>query len=694
VVVLSLAGAAIAVRALRPQGVRRESGLSVVLITIDTLRADALGCYGNPRGTTPWMDRLAAQGVRFENAHAQNVVTLPSHANILSGRYPFDHGVRDNAGFRFPKRMDTLATILKGRGYRTGAFVSAFPLDSRFGLARGFDVYDDHFGDTDTHTAFFFQERPGAATVAAARRWLDSQGGEPTLCWVHIFEPHFPYDPPEPFASRFGDAPYLGEVATADAALEPLVSPLLEAGPKGRTLVVLTADHGESLGEHGEKTHGLFAYESTLHVPLIVYQPRLLRPRSVAARVRHIDVLPTILDALSLPRPEGVSGQSLLPVATGGSPPPDSMYFEALSTSLNRGWAPIRGVIRDGIKYIELPLPELYDLRADPKEEHNLVATSAARMEQARSLLAGFSARDRGARGTREGEEIRERLRSLGYASAGSGQVKQHYTPADDPKRLIFLDAQIQGVIAHYERGDLDGAIAQCEDLARQRPMPLTLLHLAFLYREKGDYPSSIASAQKALRLSPEKTEPVALIGTYLNESGRFAEAVSFLAPYVGESEPDVDVLNAFGAALAQTGRPREALDTFERIRQIDPENAMAALNTGIVHLMGRDYARARRAMESALALDPNLSAAYNHLGVIAAETQHPDEAIERWKKAVALNPKNWDTLFNLGTVLRKQGRLEEARIYFGRFAEAPPALYEKDIVRVRKWLQANSSIP
>ncbi|MFI5184997.1 MAG: sulfatase, partial [Vicinamibacteria bacterium] len=247
--------------------IRRDPGLSVLLVTIDTLRADALGCYGRKGAETPWIDRLAEGGVRFEEAHAHNVVTLPSHANLLSGRYPLEHGVRDNTGFRFPATQPTLATLLKAGGWQTGAFVSAFPLDSRFGLDRGFDVYDDRLGGTETTTAFLVPERKGTKTVAAARGWLEKVRGQRFFAFVHLYEPHFPYVPPEPFASRFRSEPYHGEVAAADAALEPLLEPILAAGPAARTLVVLTSDHGESLGEHGEDTHGVFAYEATLRVP-------------------------------------------------------------------------------------------------------------------------------------------------------------------------------------------------------------------------------------------------------------------------------------------------------------------------------------------------------------------------------------------------------------------------------------------
>src|SRR5438034_6108146 len=241
-----------------------------------------------------------------------------------------------------------MATLLKNRRYRTAAFVSAFPLDNRFGLARGFDVYDDRYGKGVERRAFREPERAGSATVAAAVAWINEQRS-PWFAWVHLYEPHFPYAPPEPFATRYRATPYLGEVAAVDAALAPLLGPVLEQGAAGRTLVVLTGDHGESLGEHGEMTHGLFAYEGTLHVPLIVYQPRLFskyRRSTIDEPVRHVDILPTILDALGAGPPSSADGHSLLAIAAGERPVAAPAYFEALSASINRGWAPLYGVSR------------------------------------------------------------------------------------------------------------------------------------------------------------------------------------------------------------------------------------------------------------------------------------------------------------------------------------------------------------
>jgi arylsulfatase A-like enzyme/tetratricopeptide (TPR) repeat protein len=676
------------------RGTRREAGLDVVLVTIDTFRRDALGASGGAASATPFIDRLAREGVVFERAYAHNVVTLPSHANILTGRYPLVHGVRDNAGFRFPKGMDTLATLLKARGYRTGAFISAFPLASRFGLDTGFDVYDDRFLGGDDGLRLRQEERPGPRTAEAAREWLVRAAGKPSFLWVHLYEPHFPYRPPEPFASRFAGDPYAGEVAAADAALEPLLAGLVERAKDGRTLVVLTGDHGESRGEHGERTHGIFAYDATLGIPLVLFCPRLLGPARVTETVRHVDIVPTVLDALGLPAPNDLSGRSLLPAAAGQTRPPAPSYFEALSGTMNRRWAPLHGVVRDRLKYIDLPLPEMYDLALDPKEERNLAASRPREMDEMRGLLARLRAEDRGVERRAEDRETRERLRALGYlASAPLPPSERRYGPDDDPKRLIALDAEMQTVDGRFESGDLSGALALCQDIVRRRAgMPLVLVQLSRLQREAGDIRAAVRSAEEALALGPDDPQTAATLASHLNDAGRFKEAADLLEPYARRADPSLDVLMTRGAALASRGRSAEALAAFERVREIAPRNAMALVNIGTVHLGARDYTRAREAFEAALAQSPGLPRAHNALGVLAAETGRPAEAIARWQETVGLDPRDYDALFNLGLMLRKEGRTAEARRVLDRFArEAPPALYAADIRRARGWLAAGS---
>jgi len=670
----------------RSRSPQREANLDVLLVTIDTLRADALGAYGKAGAATPWIDRLAKGGLRFDDAHAHNVTTLASHANILSGRHPTEHGVRDNAGFRFPARSETLATLLKTRGYRTGAFVSAFPLDSRFGLARGFDVYDDRFVDAQARPAFLEQERSGVATVALARQWIDAAGDAPWFAWVHLYEPHAPYAPPGPLAERFRDRPYDGEVAAADEALGPLVEPLLQAGRKGRTLVVLTADHGESLGEHGEATHGIFAYEATLRVPLVLYQPRILRPRVVSAAARHVDLLPTILDALAVPVPEGLPGRSLLEAAAGEPVASVTTYFEALSGQLNRGWAPLQGVIQERVKYVGLPIPEIYELESDPSEAKNLAASRPEALEALRARLAPFRRADAGGRPRREEEATLERLRSLGYLGQGDAPAKVLYTEADDPKTLVPLDAALQDVVALFSSGRREAALARCRALVRQRPeMPLSLLYLGQLERENGNLTGGITALRRALARNPQDSVIATLLAAYLTQAGRAGEALALLEPWATRAEPDLDVLITRALAAARLGRPDEARKALERARELDPSSARVLMGLGSVRLTAGRRDEARQAFEQALAQNPDAAQAESALAMMAGEDGRVDEARGRFARAIAADASENAKLLALASLLAGRGRMAEARVYLELFAQqAPPTLFARELDQVR----------
>jgi choline-sulfatase len=656
------------------RAVRREAGLSVLLVTIDTLRADALGAYGNRDALTPWTDRLAASGVRFDAAHAHNVTTLPSHANILSGRYPFDHGVRDNSGFRLPQGIETLATLLAARGYRTGAFVSGFPVASRFGLRRGFEVYDDAFVGALARPAFRLEERRGADTVALARRWLEAERGRPFFCWVHLYEPHYPYEPPEPYATRFRGDPYHGEVAAADAALGPLLEPILAAGRTGRTLVVLTADHGESLGEHGEATHGILAYEATLRVPLVLYLPRLCPPRVVPDLVRHVDLLPTILDALALPVPEGLPGTSLLPLAAGASSGPVTSYFEALAGQLDRGWAPLYGVLHDRAKYVDLPIPELYDLDRDPAEARNVAATQPGELETLRSRLAPLRAADRGIAPQRESADVLDRLRSLGYVSAGPSPAKERYTEDDDPKRLIELDGLLREVRGLYLEGNVKAALERCRELVRRRPqMAVSLLYLAHIEREAGNLPAGVSALEQALAVNPGDTTTLSLLGAYLTQAGRAAEAVALLSGPAQRPEPDPEVLRSLALAQGRLGRGKEAVATLARAREVDPQNVQLLVDLGTVHLMAGEAGLAREAFEAALLQNPGVARAHSSLGFMDAQAGRAEPALAHLKKALAFDPRECQTLLALTSLTFRREGAAGARPYLELFVESAP---------------------
>jgi arylsulfatase A-like enzyme/Flp pilus assembly protein TadD len=690
-------GGARAARA--PGGETAGAGLArdVVLITIDTWRADAAGFAGNARASTPVLDRLAARGRVFTGAHAHNVVTLPSHTNILTGLYPFQHGVRDNSGFRLPAAVPTLATVLREAGFATGAFVGAYPLDSTFGLDRGFEVYDDHYPKGSDPEAFAFAERKGDKVVGPALAWWKKESGRRRFLWVHLFDPHAPYDPPAPFASRFAGNPYLGEVAAADAFLGPLLEPFL-AGAEPPAVIAVTGDHGEALGEHGELTHGLFAYEATLKVPLVLWGVGVT-PGREDRPVRHVDIFPTLLAAAGVTPPApraGLArpGRSLLAAAGGadggggggpGGEAGEISYFEALSANLNRGWAPLRGVLRAGEKLIALPLPELYDLPRDPREAHN---QAAARRGLARELGARLPAESEwppagtsAAAGGAPGAEERARLQSLGYAT-GSAPARRRYGPEDDPKRLVALDQKIHRVIDSYSRGRTPEAVELARRVVAARPgMPLGYSLLAQALLQSGQQAAreeALAVMRRARERGLASPPLLCQLGLTLAQEGRTAEALAVLRPLADRDEPGA--LDALGLALSDAGRQEEAIAALERqLRQV-PDDATAVQELGLIELRRGRWREARERSARAVELNPRLPLGWNDLGVALYQLGQPEAALDAWQRAVDLDPRLLDALWNLGTKGAEHGRAEAARRALARFlAQAPAERYGAD---------------
>jgi arylsulfatase A-like enzyme/tetratricopeptide (TPR) repeat protein len=662
-----------------------REGADVVLVTIDTLRADAPGFAGNARVATPTLDRLAAAGRAFDDAHAHNVVTLPSHANILTGLYPYQHGVRDNSGFALRPEVPTLASLLRKAGYATGAFVAAYPLDAKFGLNQGFDVYDDTFPRGSNPDRFVVAERRGDQVVAAARDWWDGQRGRRRFLWVHLYDPHAAYDPPEPFASRYRDNLYLGEVAATDSFLSPLLLPFLE-GKEPPALVVVTADHGESLGEHGELTHGLFAYEATLKVPLVVWGAGV-GPGRDGRHARHVDIVPTVLSYLRLGAPAGLPGASLLAAA----PPPEraASYFESLSTNLNRGWAPLRGLLREGRKLIDLPLPELYDLPADPREEKNLFAVERRAARALRDALPRESVWPPPKGAVSPEEEAR--LRSLGY-SAGSGPAKPAYTAADDPKTLVGVDRKLHWVVDAYSRGRYEEAAGLARQLTAERPdLPEAYENLALALRQLERPGEAIEALRSALERGVDRPSIRRQLGQALAETGQAREAVDVLEPLAAASAGagvDAATLNALGIALSEAGRHGDAVAVLQRAAGLAPNDPKSFENLGIVALRMDQPEQARTQLQHALALNASLPIAWNTLGVALYRLEGPAAALDAWERSVAIDPRQYDALFNIGLVAAQARRPAQARQALTRFvATAPPARFGPDLRKARQLL-------
>ena len=612
---------------------------NILLVTVDTLRADALGSYG--AGTpTPNLDGLAARGARFEFAHAHAVVTLVSHASMLTGKYPYEHGIRDNTGYRLNANEMTAATALKRSGFSTAAFVGGFPLDRRFGLAGGFDVYDDRMTRTGTGGEATERERPADAVVKAALAWIDTQPGK-WFAWVHVYDPHEPYEPPGDYASRFSTDPYAGEVAWTDAALGPLFARL--RGLSRPTLVVVTADHGEGLGEHGERTHSLFAYESTLRVPLIVSEIDPARQAdkvagvSIASPVRHVDLLPTLLAAAGAPA-VSASGASLVEVINAGRGEDRPSYFEAMTAAVTRGWAPLRGVVVGRDKYIDLPIVELYDLAADPKEATNIVQARSDRARVMAETLKQFNVAPP-VRARQETADTIERLRSLGYIGGGTAAVREKYTEADDPKRLVEIEQLLTRGNDAVRAGRNDEAVDIYRTIiAKRADTEDAYRKLALVYWRTNRPRLAIDTLEAALRNGVTQPEVRIRLAQYLAESGDPAKAIALLEKDGGQ---DPDALLALGNAFTVAGRNADAVRTYLRLLQIDPDNALAYENMGVAQLQARDLRSAEASLRRALQIDPDLPAANTALGVVFASTGRKAEAIEAWKRAVALGDPN-----------------------------------------------------
>ena len=677
-----------AVLAAVPGGVPAAAGrtpkLNVLLVTIDTLRADRVGACGSERRLTPNLDGLAARSAVFTRAFAHATVTLPSHANILLGTTPSFHGVHDNLNFVVRPELTTLAEHLGGHGYATGAFVGGFPLVSYFGLDQGFSVYDDAFGRPEPGargTGAGSGERPAGEVWASAREWLKGRTA-PWFLWVHFYDPHDPYDPPEPFRTRFNSNLYDGEVAYADAVLGDALKDLKELGLEGTTLVVCVSDHGESLGEHGEATHGYLAYNATLWVPLVVHVPGIA-PRVVARNVSHIDIFPTVCDALGIDRPKALQGASLLPLMRGRRTAERPVYFESLSAYYNMGWAPLRGLVDGTDKFIDSPRPELYDLDRDFGERNDLAGESdvASRRKRLESVVRGQTSAEGAGAERASDRETRERLRSLGYVAGLPGPKRTEFGPEDSVAALLPYHNRAAEALGLYQAGRVAEGIGALRDiLAARKNVSEAYLNLAHIYREEKRPADAVAVLREGLEAMPENYAVHFQHLSYLYEFGRYDEVLkAFAAGGFPQVEFDPVVWNCVGLAHWKTGDVPQALASLEMSLAIEDDFAVTHQNMGTVHFAVFQQTRRPESLDLALAgfrkaaeLDPAYGLAFHSLGVAYAEAGDLDRAIESLERALSLDPQLDEAHFFLGTVHLRLGRRAPAYEHLTRYKASP----------------------
>lgn len=691
-------------------GIRiREPKYNLLLITIDTLRADHLGCYGYHHVNTPAIDGLATEGVLFTKAFTPVPITLPSHVTIMTGLYPVQHGIQNNGNFILGPDALTLAEIMKAEGYRTGACIGAFVLDSLFGLDQGFDFYDDSLPKEETAATLLENERRGEAVTQAALNWLEKNKDAPFLLWLHYFDPHAIYLPPSPFKEEYKGNLYDGEIAYTDRCIGDLFKGIKKMGFMDRTIIILTSDHGEGLGEHGEPTHAIFIYDSTLRVPLIIRDPRGTLPSGkINAMVSTLDILPTILDLLDLSQKEitnvKLKGKSLIPLVTKKvNSLHNEILCESLYPELNFGWSRVEGIRTSDWKYVSAPRSELYHLAEDPKETKNLFSqTNKIWQEKLTSLKAALGP-EKESRVSLD-DQVRQRLESLGYVWTAKAEESGE---RPDPKDMIHIMEGIDRGVSYIYLGFYAQARKEFQNILKVNPENASALfylasieewtgnleeaerifkrllaispnyldvhnHLGVIYHKKGKLDMAMKEFELALKQA-EYSEVYYNLSVVYRLKGHHDKAVKAAQMAVDMDPKYADAINQLGQLAFDQCALEKALEYFQHTLRIEPKHLEANNNLGVLfHRLGRED-EAMNAFEQVLSIDPNSAEAYNNLGSIYLTKGLYDQAKEAFKQAIRLKPDYLEGIINLGTAHFHKGDYTDARAYYLKAIELEP---------------------
>jgi len=645
---------------------------NVILITIDTLRADHVGCYGAQTVKTPTLDALAQDGVVFERAISQVPLTWPSHAAILTGTYPFQNGVQDFTGQPLGPQFRSVAQAFKQAGYATGAVVSAFVLDRSWGLARGFNFYDDAFSaETFEKKDIGLVDRRAGDSVTHALAWLKKTPRRPFFLWLHLYDPHSPYDPPEPYRTEYSGHLYDGEIAYADHELGRLITWLKQSRLYDSSLIVMLSDHGESLGEHGEDEHGFFLYNATVHVPLIVKPPvsKGIRPGRRREPVETVAVAPSLLQLAGVKDSIQIQFQSP-GLFTGNAARGDSAYSETFYPFSSFGWSPLHALETGRFHYIESPKPELYDLESDPGETRNIVAeqpaTVAVLKEKTQQLLAHnpFSEHDRAA--SNLNPDAQEKLRALGYfgfrAAVSSESLKEGL--ADPKDKLWEFNAILKAEDAFHQRDD-DRAEAL---LGQVQEQDLAIYVIPFLLGESAlrhrGWERAADQLQRCLDLNPNFDPAMTGLARALAKLGRVEEARRWLRKAV-QSNPENYRAWYEAGLLDAASDPAAALSAYQKAVAIQPNFSPGQRELGLALFHQKNYASAAAHLERAIALGLDDAHIRNFLGICYSQTDRLQSSIQSYRVAVKLDPKLAEAHLNLAYALRRAGRVSQARVEY-----------------------------
>jgi choline-sulfatase len=634
------------------------SALNLLVVTLDTTRADRIGAYGLADAGTPVLDRLAREGALFTHATSSAPLTLPSHASLFTGRFPPRHGVRDNGGFFLDEKEETLAESVSASGFKTGAFVAAYVLDSKWGVNQGFSHYFDDF-DLSKYRAISLGaiQRPGNEVVDRALEWLQGFGDNRSrfFAWVHLYDPHTPYEAPEPYKSSFASRPYQAEIAFADSQVGRLMAYLEERQLLDRTVVVVAGDHGESLGDHGEQAHGFFVYESVTRVPLIVRAPfDSMKGRRIEDPVRLVDVLPTVLALVGVTAPanDTIDGRSLVPLLTGATREMGlEAYAEALYPLHHFGWSDLRALREGRFKLIAAPRPELYDLADDPQESTNLFESRRAlgermlgRLNEMESEWARTGSRPKEA--VEVDPEAKARLAALGY-------VGSFVMSADSARRGELADPK--------DKVHLFNMISHARDLTKQ----------------ENAFDEIVGTLRKVLQEDAKVIDAWFMLGNVHAARGKHADAIGFFKRAL-ELKPDDEmaVIN-MANAYRNLGRDEEALVGYQRFLQLDPRNAQVRYEAAQILIDRAKYDEAAAQLRQTLDLEPKLAAARNALGVIAIRRGDLAGAEREIRAAIEQKPDVRLAHFNLALIAEQRGQAQLAITEYQKELSAHPNAFK-----------------
>ena len=683
----------------RPAAGRSADQLNLLVITLDTTRADRIGAYGYRDIETPAIDRLAREGVLFEQTMATAPLTLPAHCSIFTGRFPPEHGVRDNGGFFLSPQQLTLATILERRGFKTGAVVGAFVLDGKWGLNQGFETYVDDF-DLSKLTGFALGDvqRPGNEVVDRALPWLQKVKDQRFFAWLHFYDPHTPYEAPEPFRSRYPNRPYTAEIAFVDAQIARVIEFLERNALLDRTLVAVMGDHGEGLDQHREGTHGFFIYESTTRVPFVIRAPfEQLRGRRIADPVRAVDLLPTVLDLMGITPPTEVAGVSLVPLMTGARQSLDlEGYAEALYPLHHFGWSELRAWRAGRYKVIDAPRPELYDLERDPQETTNLYADR-------RTLADGMIARLRkqeadapGAAGVSQpmpevDPEARARLAALGYVGSFVATVSGPRTDRADPKDKIELFNLMTSAreIATDEKSFATVVAMYRKVLADDPDVIDAWFNLGNAHSRVGRYEEAITYFKRALELKPDYDLPVINMANAYRRMGRDDAALEGYEHYLTIDPKNAHVRYQVGEIFMDRGDIPQAERNFRQALAIDPREASARNAVGVIAFQRGDLATAEREARAALEIKSDVRLAHYNLALIAEERNDLRTAEAEYRRELELHPNAYKAAFNLGRLYERLGNQTAQIAALKQAIEINPNLAEAHVFLAKAYLDA-----